>query len=194
MELIHFVDASWLGSEPRAACSAPHDGITWTTTRARVTCPACARVLESALPDAGGLEPRDEGPRAATPRAAAPTAASAPAPRPGAMDISETALFTRLLARYLAGRSLTSCERVEMLHIAQGFECKDSAVADDVATETIRSRRKRLYMKLEVSGSQEIISNLLALSLRMLADGERIDAGPRAEQFSDARRRALPGG
>lgn len=192
MELIHFVDASWLRSEPRPACGAPHDRITWTTTRAHVTCPACARVLQPAHLDGEGVPPPGDA-SCAGPNVAARAPASDAAPRASARELPETELLTRLLERYLQGRPVTSCERVEMLHIAQGFECKDSAMADDVATETIRSRRKRLYTKLEVSGSQEIISSLLALSLRMLADGERIDAGPHDEHLSGARGRVVPG-
>ena len=44
--------------------------------------------------------------------------------------------------------------------------------------ETIRARRKRIYRKLDVPGSGELISTLLALGLDMLAKGERIEPRP----------------
>ena len=62
--------------------------------------------------------------------------------------------------------------------MAQGFACKDSAAAAGVSPETIRARRKRIYRKLDVSGSGELISSLLALSLTMLAKGERVEPRP----------------
>ena len=81
-------------------------------------------------------------------------------------------------ARFMEGTSLTPAERSEVLRMAQGFACKDSAAAAGVSPETIRARRKRIYRKLDVSGSGELISTLLALSLSMLAKGERIELRP----------------
>ena len=81
-------------------------------------------------------------------------------------------------ARFMEGTSLTPAERSEVLRMAQGFACKDSAAAAGVSPETIRARRKRIYRKLDVSGSGELISTLLALSLSMLAKGERIEPRP----------------
>ncbi len=95
------------------------------------------------------------------------------------MTPPDPALLAQLAARYLeAAAVLTPAERKEVLHIAQGYACKDSATVDDRALETIRSRRKRVYGKLHVSGSTELLSRLLALSLGMLARGERL--GPAA--------------
>jgi len=62
--------------------------------------------------------------------------------------------------------------------MAQGFACKDSAAAAGVSPETIRARRKRIYRKLDLSGSNDLISELLAFSLQMLAKGEKIEARP----------------
>ncbi|GAO02401.1 LuxR C-terminal-related transcriptional regulator [Anaeromyxobacter sp. PSR-1] len=87
-------------------------------------------------------------------------------------------ILTPFTAKYLEGRSLTPAERAEVLRLAQGFACKDSAAAANVSPETIRARRKRIYRKLDVPGSGELISELLALSLRMLAAGERIEPRP----------------
>jgi DNA-binding CsgD family transcriptional regulator len=93
------------------------------------------------------------------------------------MIIPDHDLLAQLTAKYLEpSAALTPAERKEVLHIAQGFACKDSATADDRALETIRSRRKRLYGKLRVSGSGDLLSRLLALSLEMLVRGERLGA------------------
>jgi DNA-binding CsgD family transcriptional regulator len=78
--------------------------------------------------------------------------------------------------RLISESRLTPAERVEVLRIAQGFACKDSAAAANVSPETIRARRKRLYRKLGVCGSSEVTAKLLGLSLGMIAAGERLDA------------------
>jgi DNA-binding CsgD family transcriptional regulator len=63
---------------------------------------------------------------------------------------------------------LTPAERSEILRIAQGLACKDSASAANVSPETIRARRKRIYRKLGLPGASETLSALLALSLSMI--------------------------
>ncbi len=78
-------------------------------------------------------------------------------------------VLTPFTARFLEGTNLTPAERSEVLRLAQGFACKDSAAAANVSPETIRARRKRIYRKLAVPGSGELISSLLALSLESLA-------------------------
>jgi DNA-binding CsgD family transcriptional regulator len=83
-------------------------------------------------------------------------------------------------AKFMEGTNLTPAERAEVLRIAQGFACKDSAAAAGVSPETIRARRKRIYRKTDVAGSGELIASLLALSLQMLAKGEKIEARPAA--------------
>ena len=87
-------------------------------------------------------------------------------------------ILTPFAARFLEGTTLTPAERAEVLRIAQGFACKDSAAAAAVSPETIRARRKRIYRKTDVAGSGELIASLLALSLQMLAKGEKIEARP----------------
>jgi DNA-binding CsgD family transcriptional regulator len=87
-------------------------------------------------------------------------------------------ILTPFAAKFMEGTTLTPAERSEVLRLAQGFACKDSAAAANVSPETIRARRKRIYRKLDVGGSGEIISALLALSLKMLAKGERIEPRP----------------
>lgn len=76
-----------------------------------------------------------------------------------------------IVDRFLDGVDLTPSERLEVLHIARGFACKDSAVAIDVSPETIRARRKRIYRKLRVGGAAEMIAGLLGESLEQLARG-----------------------
>ena len=65
--------------------------------------------------------------------------------------------LTPVAAKYMDGKSLTPAERAEVLRIAQGFACKDSAAAANVSPETIRARRKRIYRKVHVAGAAEII-------------------------------------
>src|SRR5512136_2504719 len=95
-------------------------------------------------------------------------------------------ILTPFAARFLHGSTLTPAERAEVLRIAQGFACKDSAAAANVSPETIRARRKRIYRKLDVPGSGELISALLALSLRMLASGDRLEPRPQAPAQAEA--------
>ena len=88
------------------------------------------------------------------------------------IDIEILAPFA---AKFMEGTSLTPAERAEILRMAQGFACKDSAAAAGVSPETIRARRKRIYRKLDVPGSGELLASLLSLSLTMLSNGERIE-------------------
>jgi DNA-binding CsgD family transcriptional regulator len=98
----------------------------------------------------------------------------------GVMPHIDIEILSPFSAKFMEGTSLTPAERSEVLRMAQGFACKDSAAAAGVSPETIRARRKRIYRKLDLSGSGELISTLLALSLTMLAKGERIEARPLA--------------
>jgi DNA-binding CsgD family transcriptional regulator len=82
--------------------------------------------------------------------------------------------LTPIATKYVDGTDLTPAERAEVLRMAQGFACKDSAAAAGVSPETIRARRKRIYRKLDIAGAGELISDLLALSLQMLAKGDGI--------------------
>ena len=96
-------------------------------------------------------------------------------------------ILTPFAARFMEGTTLTPAERAEVLRIAQGFACKDSAAAAGVSPETIRARRKRIYRKIDMSGANELIAALLALSLKMLAQGEKLEtryAGSSAPQPS----------
>jgi DNA-binding CsgD family transcriptional regulator len=103
-------------------------------------------------------------------------------------------LLTPVVNAIAEKRRLTPSERVEVLRIAQGFAAKDSAAAADISPETIRARRKRIYRKLNVAGSAEIISSLLALSLQMLASGAHEDALERAASATARATREAPAG
>jgi DNA-binding CsgD family transcriptional regulator len=102
-------------------------------------------------------------------------------------------ILTPFAAKFMEGTSLTPAERSEVLRLAQGFACKDSAAAANVSPETIRARRKRIYRKLDVGGSGEIISALLALSLKMLAKGEKIEPRPVASSGTSSSAEAPKG-
>jgi DNA-binding CsgD family transcriptional regulator len=91
------------------------------------------------------------------------------------IDIEILAPFA---AKFMEGTNLTPAERAEVIRMAQGFACKDSAAAANVSPETIRARRKRIYRKIDIGGSGELISRLLALSLKMLSDGTRLEIRP----------------
>jgi DNA-binding CsgD family transcriptional regulator len=106
------------------------------------------------------------------------------------MQHIEIEILAPLAARYMESAKLTPAERSEVLRIAQGYACKDSAAQAGISPETIRARRKRIYRKLDVAGSTEILSALVALSLQMLARGERI--GPRSEVAVPENRVAPP--
>ena len=103
------------------------------------------------------------------------------------IDIEILAPFA---AKYMEGARLTPAERAEVLRVAQGFACKDSAAAAGVSPETIRARRKRIYRKIDVAGANEVISGLLALSLKMLASGERVAPTTAAQPQADAQPQA----
>jgi len=87
-------------------------------------------------------------------------------------------ILSPFAAKFMEGTTLTPAERSEVLRMAQGFACKDSAAAADISPETIRARRKRIYRKLDLSGSGELISTMLTMSLAMLAKGERLVGQP----------------
>jgi DNA-binding CsgD family transcriptional regulator len=93
-----------------------------------------------------------------------------------------------VVATHFAGRAgLTPGEWKELMRIAQGFACKDSASAANVSPETIRARRKRIYRKLDLEGAGEVISSMLAVSLRLLSEQvEALDAMPAQDHDADA--------
>ncbi len=87
----------------------------------------------------------------------------------------EIDILSPFAAEFMEHSTLTPAERAEVLRIAQGFACKDSAEAANISPETIRARRKRIYRKLDVTGANELISALLALSITKLASGVGVE-------------------
>jgi DNA-binding CsgD family transcriptional regulator len=90
------------------------------------------------------------------------------------MPLIDIEILSPFCAQAMEGTKLTPAERGEVLRIAQGFACKDAAAAAGISPETIRARRKRIYRKLDVAGSNEVISSLLARAVKMLARGEKL--------------------
>ncbi len=88
---------------------------------------------------------------------------------PALMPEMDIEILVQIVSSFANGKSLTPAEKAELLRIAQGFASKDSARSADLSNETIRTRRKRLYRKLGVSGANEITSSLLMLALHALA-------------------------
>jgi DNA-binding CsgD family transcriptional regulator len=95
-------------------------------------------------------------------------------------------ILSPFAAKFMEGTTLTPAERSEVLRMAQGFACKDSAAAADISPETIRARRKRIYRKLDVSGSGELISTMLTMSLAMLSR-RRLEVLPSAQAEAGGR-------
>ncbi len=77
--------------------------------------------------------------------------------------------LSRVLSRVTGYAQLTPAERAEAARIAQGFACKESADDAHVAPETIRARRKRIYRKLGIGGSGELLALVLKSSLELLS-------------------------
>jgi DNA-binding CsgD family transcriptional regulator len=81
-------------------------------------------------------------------------------------------MLSPFVERWLeSSRRLSPSERTEVLRIAQGSSCKDSANATGLSPETVRARRKRIYRKLEVDGHIALMVELLARSLHLLGGG-----------------------
>jgi DNA-binding CsgD family transcriptional regulator len=94
------------------------------------------------------------------------------------MPVPEVDILAWFVANHVEWAQLTPSERDELFHIARGFSIKGSANADHLSPDTIRVRRKQIYSKLRVSGANHLNSNLLAVALAMLANGERIESKP----------------
>jgi DNA-binding CsgD family transcriptional regulator len=96
----------------------------------------------------------------------------------------DPAVLSPVASRFLDRARLTPAEYSEVLRMAQGFACKDSATAANVSPETIRARRKRIYRKLDLAGVADLMAGLLAVSLDMLVRRERLE--PRASAADGA--------
>ena len=104
------------------------------------------------------------------------------------MPLIDIDILSPFAAKFVEGSNLTPAERAEVLRIAQGFACKDSAAAANVSPETIRARRKRIYRKLDLEGHIDLIATLLARSVAMLGRGESLQpqTSPSAEPMRSA--------
>ncbi len=85
------------------------------------------------------------------------------------MAAREQQMLGLVVRQFLKGSRLTAEQRREVLDIAGGVGSRDAATLEGVPVETVRARRKIIYRKLRLSGSSELMSRLLAISLRMLA-------------------------
>jgi DNA-binding CsgD family transcriptional regulator len=61
----------------------------------------------------------------------------------------------------LARRDLTAAERVEVHRMALGTSAKLAAERAGLSHETIRARRKRIYLALRVEGHNELLAAML---------------------------------
>jgi len=94
------------------------------------------------------------------------------------VQIIDPEILVPIVARFVDREGLTPAERVEVLRLAQGFACKESAAAAEISPETIRARRKRIYRKLKVKGAGGVVAGLLGMTLELLVSGEPF-GGPR---------------
>ena len=90
------------------------------------------------------------------------------------MQIIDPEILVPIVARFVDREGLTPAERTEVLRLAQGFACKESAAAAEISPETIRARRKRIYRKLKVKGASGVVAGLLGLTLELLVSGEPV--------------------
>lgn len=67
------------------------------------------------------------------------------------------------LKKRLAPREVRELERIVV-----GTSPKVSAFDDNVSIESVRSRRKNLYRKLDIGSAEEIVQDLLARALKKL--------------------------
>ena len=103
----------------------------------------------------------------------------------------EIDVLTQLCARVTGSVALSPAEKAEVIRIAQGCPCKDSAAAAGLSPETIRARRKNIYRKLRMAGADEVLSSLLATSLKILAGGASWEATGEARRVSDSARSSV---
>jgi DNA-binding CsgD family transcriptional regulator len=89
------------------------------------------------------------------------------------VQIIDPEILVPIVTRFVDREGLTPAERAEVLRLAQGFACKESAAAAEISPETIRARRKRIYRKLDVGG---VVAGLLGRTLALLVSGEPFGA------------------
>lgn len=62
------------------------------------------------------------------------------------------------LAQYAGHTALSPGQRAELNRIVRGRSSKDVAVEEGTSPESVRSRRKKVYARLEVSGQIELMA------------------------------------
>lgn len=72
-----------------------------------------------------------------------------------------------LLSRLPGYSQLTPTERDEVVRMANGLDCTESAAAANVPSATVRGHRRHIYVKLRISGMTELLLTLLDKALRM---------------------------
>ncbi len=76
------------------------------------------------------------------------------------MPIPDIEMFYSHAMKLMGLADLTPAERFEVMSMAQGFACKDSAAAACLSTETVRACRRRIYKKLGAWHAGMLISTL----------------------------------
>lgn len=84
-------------------------------------------------------------------------------------EMADEIHLIQFTAVFVENTRLSPSERSEVVRIAKGMSCKDSAVSCGVSPDTIRTRRKRIYEKLDMDGARDVLSAMLALALKKLA-------------------------
>ncbi len=95
-------------------------------------------------------------------------------------QLTEEQWLDQLVSMYLAKHNakLTPAEMRELRFIAQGHTAaKDAAAMTGISDQTVRGRRKKLYRKLDVTGVNAIVQDLLAIGLNLLASRGQIERG-----------------
>jgi DNA-binding NarL/FixJ family response regulator len=67
------------------------------------------------------------------------------------------------------GTTATTMEKHEIIRMANGLRASTSATASGLSRETIRSRRKKIYRKLQVGSHEQVTQKLLSMALTRLA-------------------------
>jgi DNA-binding CsgD family transcriptional regulator len=80
--------------------------------------------------------------------------------RNGAMPIPDIEKLYSHAMKLMGRADLTPAERAEVVSMAQGFACKDSAAAACLSTEAVRACRRRIYEKLGAWHAGMLISTL----------------------------------
>ena len=90
------------------------------------------------------------------------------------MEAAEAQILEDIVQRRAAGVDLTPCEREQLYLIARGAMARSVAETAGISYEAVRCRRSRLFRALGVSGSSELVAQLLGLTLQRLREGDSV--------------------